>query len=405
MTSSPGVPAPLTPTLRTEIERWFVRRGVPQLIEGYSSEAAMDTRAAPWISAWLLISTIREWGTRPDWSLGLNLLGIAGTLLWLAAVWFGVSRLRGRSVRRRPTRFDIVDIATMAIPPAVPAALIHQSPAAGGGAILVALSGMGVIYLIVGFGLVEIGAWAIQRLARQLPQVAELVARTLPILLILVVFLLFATEIWEVAAAMSGAELAAVLGLMLVVAALLVVIAFRRELRQIEHVTDVDQLTADAATSPARPLADAHRLEPATIPPIGWVHRFNLTLLVAIPQLVQAVVVGAVVMVFLVALGLVALPGSVQEAWIGSPSRVLASFPLLDEVRTLSVELLTVGAVLGGFVGLYFSGLAISDPVYRSEGFDRAVSEVRQLLAARAVYASAARGQVPASQRTDARGP
>jgi hypothetical protein len=39
--------------LRREIERWFARRGVPQLIEGYSSERAMDSRAAPLIALWV----------------------------------------------------------------------------------------------------------------------------------------------------------------------------------------------------------------------------------------------------------------------------------------------------------------------------------------------------------------
>ena len=75
---------------------------------------------------------------------------------------------------------------------------------------------------------------------------------------------------------------------------------------------------------------------------------------------------------------------------------MVLEFSLANEPRTLSAELLVVSAVLGGIVGLYFSGLAISDPSYRSEQFDRDVDGVRELLAARSIYADALReGPVP----------
>jgi hypothetical protein len=62
---------------------------------------------------------------------------------------------------------------------------------------------------------------------------------------------------------------------------------------------------------------------------------------------------------------------------------------MLDEQRTLSEEVVMVSAILGGIVGLYFSGLSISDTSYRSEGFDREVANVRKILAARALYLAA----------------
>ena len=65
------------------------------------------------------------------------------------------------------------------------------------------------------------------------------------------------------------------------------------------------------------------------------------------------------------------MPASVQAGWTGRLSRDLAAFVLLDELRTISEELLIVCSVLGGIVGLYFSGLSITDASYRTEGFDR----------------------------------
>ena len=127
------------------------------------------------------------------------------------------------------------------------------------------------------------------------------------------------------------------------------------------------------------------------LPRLSWLHRSNLTLLVVVPQLLQVAAVALIVMAFLVVFAVLAIPGDVQAGWIGALPRVVVEFPLAGEPRTISAELLVVSAVLGGIVGLYFSGLAISDPTYRSEQFDRDVDGVRELLAARAVYLDAIR--------------
>ena len=379
----------MTPDLQLDIERWFARKGVPQLIEGFSSESAMDRRAAPLISLWLVGGTVIYWGTRPDGSLQMNLAGIAATIVWMAVGWVVFSRLRGRSPRLRPSTFDLLDIVAIAALPAVPAAVIDGNPWEALQAFLGALTGVGVIYVIIGFGLIEIGAWAIERLWVQVTHTVELLARTLPVLLILVVFLLFATEMWEVAHTITWTELGLVLLLLLTVAALLVVITLRGELIAIEGREDDDGVLADAAGTPAAPLVETSEGDVVPAPPLTWLQRSNVALLVAVPQLLQAVAVGVAVMAFLVLLALIAIPSSVQLAWVGQPTRDIVAFVLLEELRTLSEEMVIVSAILGGIVGLYFCGLGITDATYRSEGFDREVEGVRRILAARALYVEA----------------
>ncbi len=386
--------ATLAPELRIDTEQWFARRGVPQLIEGWSSESAMDRRAAPLISLWLILGTVLYWGTRPDWPPIANLAGVGATIGWMAVLWIVVSSLRHRSFRVRPSRFDLLDILTIAFLPVVPAALIDADYGEGIRSFLGALTGVGALYLITGFGLIEIGLWAFERLWDQLTHTVELLARTLPVLLILVVFLLFAAEMWEAAGAMTWAELGLILLMLLVVAALLVVITFRRALQAIETRTDVDGVLADVANTPVQPLAATFGVRPpicCPLPALSWLERSNVTLLVAIPQLLQAIAVGVVVMAFLVAFALVAIPASVQDTWIGAPPRDLITFTLFDELRTLSEELLLVCGLLGGIVGLYFAGLGITDASYRSEGFDREVAGVRKILAVRTLYLRAVR--------------
>lgn len=91
-------------------------------------------------------------------------------------------------------------------------------------------------------------------------------------------------------------------------------------------------------------------------------------------------------MAFLVVFALIAIPASVQETWIGVSPRELFSFVLLDDLRSLSEELLLVCCLLGGIVGLYFAGLGITDKSYRAEGFDQEVAGVRKIMAVRTLY-------------------
>jgi hypothetical protein len=316
----------------------------------------------------------------------MNLAGIAATIGWMALVWVVLSRLRGRPARLRPSTFDLLDIVTIAFLPAVPAAVIEGAPGQAIQAFFGALTGVGIIYVIIAFGLIEIGAWALERLWLEVTHIVELLARTLPVLLILVVFLLFAAEMWEAAHAMSWVELALVLVLLLLVAGLLVIVSFRRELQAIEARTDDDGVLADASDTPAAPLIGVIDGEVVPMPRLTRLERSNVSLLVAVPQLLQAGAVGLVVMAFLVLFALIAIPASVQATWIGEPTRDLVTFALLDETRALSEEMVIVSGILGGIVGLYFSGLGITDTRYRSEGFDREVAFVRRIMAARALY-------------------
>jgi hypothetical protein len=67
----------------------------------------------------------------------------------------------------------------------------------------------------------------------------------------------------------------------------------------------------------------------------------------------------------------------------------VTAFGFLGEERVLSWELIRVAVLLGGVVGLYFTGLAVTDAAYRASHFDRVLAEIRALVAARALYAAA----------------
>ena len=385
----PGFPQ----SVRAGIEAWFVRRGVPQLIDDYTTERRMDTRARPFILVWLVGGSLVWWGTGADAPVWLNLLGGALVLLGMTLGVAGLRKLRGEVMWWVDRRLDVLDTFSLAPLIALPSALIEGSWGIGIRDGLNALLGMAAIYLVVGLGLGEIAWWSIKRLRQELVRIVGLLARTLPVLLILVLFLLFAAELWEAAHLLAPAELVALVIMLALVAVLLVITAFRSELRSF-HGFSAEQLRSLAAATPAGPLAGTS-LAFTDVPELRILQRLNLSVLVVIGQLIQSAFVALVVASFLVAFGILALPVELQERWIGEAITGLVTIDLLGEPRVLSLELVTTSCLLGSVVGLYFTGLAVTDSAYRNAHFDRIVEEVRLILAAHAFYFVAVRGGSP----------
>jgi hypothetical protein len=110
---------------RRQIERWFAARGVPQLIEGFSTEQRMDARAVPFIGAWLVIGTFLIWGRRPQADLGAQILLSLAALAAILVVLGLVLLLRRHPPFRANARLDLLDIAMIGLVPSVAAAVVH----------------------------------------------------------------------------------------------------------------------------------------------------------------------------------------------------------------------------------------------------------------------------------------
>jgi hypothetical protein len=380
--------------LRREIERWFQRRGVPQLVAGYTSERQLDTRAAPLIIGWLVLGTVVYWGVHPYRPTTANAVGIVGVLGFVAAAWLAQRWLRGRRRWAPGMRLDAIDVFVIGPLIGVAAGVVDGDVREGVVAGLNVMLGIGVIYIAVGLGLVEIGVWSLGRLQGELFRIVGLLSRTLPVLLILVLFLLFAAEIWEAARGLSGAELAAILLLIAAIAVTIVLTGVRSELVTMPP-PDWASIVQQAAGTPAAPLAAEPPDHAQPIPSLSFLQRVNVTAVLVIGQLINSTFVALLVMAFLVVFGLIALPGELQETWMGAAPRRLVDFRMLGETRMLSFELVAVTGILGAVVGLYFTGLAVNDAAYRPAHFGRLVDEVRPLVAARALYRSRISGQRP----------
>lgn len=342
----------------------------------------MDRRAAPYLVVWIVLGILLWWGLGPGgfWTKALSAVAV---LAFVAGGLAVVQWLSRKPLWWEERRLDAVEVFVVGALIGIASAVVERSVLTGLADAGRALLGIAAIYLIVGLGLGAIGLWGLRQLRDELAHIAGLVARTLPVLLILVLFLVFAAELWEAAHLLEADELLAVVAILVLVATILVTTSFRAEMPSIE-AAPWPVIMQRLEGTPGEGLVPSERDTPA--PALRPLQRLNLGALAVIAQLIQSAFVALLVASFLIVFGLIALPGELVERWVGSPLGVIVEFDLLGETRQLSQELVRVSILLGSVVGLYFTGLAMTDSAYRTAHFDRVLEEVRQLVAVRDAY-------------------
>ncbi len=345
-----------------------------------------------------MVGTVWIWTQRLEGSLISNIGSILLALALTVTLIGGFLWIRKHPPFGSVSRLDLLDIAVIGIVPGVVASVITGDPGAFRGFVTVGevrlftpgfiLIGVGIIYAVVSLGVFELAGWSLRHLRDNVPHIALLVARTLPLLLILVVFLLFASELWQASHQIGAVDLAAIMFLFVIVGGVLVVTQAREEIRLIERrgpSPDWPELLAD---TPASPLNFTTLSTDDLRRPLHRLERLNVLVLMLISQFVQSLFVAVMVTLFMVLLGMLAVPAPVQEAWVGAPVNELIGFDFIGEPRTLSLQLLIASTLLGGVCGLYFTGLALTDKTYRGEFHSRVVADINRIMAVRSVYLS-----------------
>ena len=111
----------------SEIDRWFVERGVPNFIESKTEGSALDTwtRALPLLIAAYLLLCLNAIDLR-NWTVAENVLGaITGVGIGLGA-WAVSNRLRKRPTFATPRDIDTPELVVFLIGPALPALMFGQ---------------------------------------------------------------------------------------------------------------------------------------------------------------------------------------------------------------------------------------------------------------------------------------
>jgi hypothetical protein len=360
-------------------ETWFIRRGVPHFIEGYSARTDIWVRAVPILALAYLVG-------------GLNALDIERSALWnlatlalvlaiLAAAWGVANRLRGRPAIARPTELGLFELAVFLVGPVIPPLVVSQ----WGDAVQAFLEGVGVlllIYLGTSYAVVPLLRWAARRARAQIVVFFNTVTRVLPLLLLVITFLFVNAEVWQVAGRLDGVVYIIVLGLFVAFGVLFVFSRLPGMVAGMSTFAAWDEVGPMLTDTPAATLECATRTGPISVAPLDRREKLNIGLVTVFSQALQITFVVVAVFGFFVLFGYLAIPPDTVEAWITQPPhRLVGSGELV-----LTEELVRVAGFLAAFTGMYFTVVLSTDAMYREEVAEDAAPQIRQALAVRAAY-------------------
>ncbi len=378
---------------RTRLEAALRRRGLPLVVRHDRRGSAILRRAAPALTFLLLndpLSTAlaRLLSVREDeltrrldnsaWVFALLALTVAALVVPIIAGWL-VSKL----VRALDRTGGLVLAGTLLVLVAFVAPVVEwvarwREPLWLNLTINVSLTALVLVGVYAGAG--SILAWALRRAFAQLSKVGAMATQALPLLVLVVLFAFFSTEMWQIASALPRPRLWLVVASLSALSVLFMIGTLREELHGMVEKASSEQLPE----LPAK-LADlAVPAGPETVR-LSRRERVNLILVLFLAQALQIALLAVLVFCLFIGLGALAVDKAVVVSWIGL-EQFQRTGTLFGVHLLLPNALVQLSIFLAAFSGLYFTASAATDPLYRKAFFEPLVAEVRVSLAVRQAY-------------------
>lgn len=390
-----------TAELRHRTERWFIHKGLPHLIDGYGATTGVMTRMIPALVALFFLETNLVFGDRfAGWAQVGVWCGSAGILIAGAAL---ANRLRGRRLLQMPDRVGFVELGVfLALPPVI-VALFGSSPARDALAVLVLnVVAVPLIYLLTSYGVVPMVRWGSVFMTRQMRQLVQLLARSLPLLLLFSLVIFLNAEMWQLAHDFLPAYYGIVMGMMMLLASVFLAVRIPSEVRSLAGFSSWQEVI-DCCSATDAPPASHHGFlatagesrvptegagEPIPLSaPLDRSARANVALLLFVSALVRMLLVSLVVGALFVILGLFTVRADTILQWTTQTELdPIASWHLFGGEMVLTWELLASAGVIATVSALQFAVASLNDATYREQFFNDVAAEVRTVLAVRAVY-------------------
>lgn len=370
---------------RAATERWFVRAGLPHLIRDYSAREDILTRAAPLLLLVFLAEIFLAGDL--DWTWWQNTLTFLGAVAIVVAVAAMSNRMRGRSTFARPETIGPVEVVLFLIVPPLLRLAFGDDLRQALTTLAVNAGILAFVYFATSYGVLPTMWWAIKQLISQIRSIGTLLARSLPLLLLVTMFMFFNAELWKVVDDLPPGFLAVALGILVFAGSMFLLLFQGTEIDEVGHFDWWSEVQSHATGTPVDGVDVSSEPDPPHVEPLDKRGRINVGVLLYFTQATQIVAVTLAVTAFYVVFGLFTIQESTIVQWTGSDVvENIFDTRLWGSPLEMTGELLRTSLFVGSIAGLQFTVTALTDREYRQQYSREVTSGLRRALAVRAVY-------------------
>ena len=376
---------------RDRCERWFVRRGLPHLIDDYTATDDIFTRMAPFLAGVVFLEFFLAFGDRwTGWSQAVAFLGGMAALVGGVAV---VNRIRGRRSFQLPDDIGVWELALYVLLPIVPTVIGSQGSAGENAVSVVAfnLVLLAVGYVVTSWALIPMMRWSFGQVRRQVTDIANLAMKSLPTLLIFSAFIFINAEMWQVSNDFTLPLFGMVMLLLVGIGGIFIFVSVRRLTVDLARFSAWGDVRPRCANTPVEEIIPADDEPAPDTPPLVRRAEWNVNLLLFVAQGIQVLLVSLVITTFYVVFGLLTVREETLLQWttVGELTYErdwAVDIAIFGTDLIFTRQLLLVALFIGMFSGLNFAVQVFTDDTYREEFIADMTAEVRDALAVRAVY-------------------
>ena len=378
-------------TERDRCERWFVRRGLPHLIDDYTATDDIFTRMAPFLAGVVFLEFFLAFGDRlTGWSQAVAFLGGIAALVGGVVL---VNRIRSRRSFQLPDDIGVWELALYVVLPIVPTVIGSQGSALDNAVSVVAFNLVLLVvgYVVTSWALIPMMRWSFGQVRRQVTDVANLAMKSLPTLLIFSAFIFINAEMWQVANDFTLPLFGMVMLLLVGIGGIFIFVSVRRLTVDLARFSAWGDVRPRCANTPVEEIIPADDEPAPDTPPLVRRAEWNVNLLLFVAQGIQVLLVSLVITTFYVVFGLLTVREETLLQWttVGELTYErdwAVDIAIFGTDLIFTRQLLLVALFIGMFSGLNFAVQVITDDTYREEFIADMTAEVRDALAVRAVY-------------------
>lgn len=398
-----------------DIEKWFIKRGLPHFIENYKATDDIFSRTLPLIVLLIIVQMGLELSSKDVTWRDRVIGGVVGVVCVLG-LFLVANLIRQRRLWwRLPKRVGLIEMAVLVVLGPVVGLVARASTEAVGIDLAANVGLFLVVYGLVAYAILPVIMWAVSHAVRELKNLAHLASKALPMLALFGTFLFLNVDMWHIASYLNRADLWRIVGFFSVVTLLFLVARLPEEIRSLTGGFTRDTVTSAAAGTPlARHLEELDEI----LPQLRTTRRqrLNMLFVLGFTQIIQILLLSLVVFAYFITLGKIAVkPGQVAD-WLRVPECEVTDYHQTHEIATkctdpdgwmqvihpghffglearipgteivFSDPLIQTALLLTTFSAFFFAVSAVTDEAYRKDFFESITAKLTKSLEIRCGY-------------------